>query len=326
MEKDKKTKRPIMAYSIADFINLSLVEILTLELLLRHSEPVVRHTLFLEVSQFLESEQTSLDSIDRKKLDPSEKRYLQFLQKKERKFSTSSFYNNLKNLEIRGLIKSNLNVKGKVESIEITSLTDPLIQVIMQHFIRFGVRAEENIMRSLRKAILEKIGKTKFDNLLVIWLNEYVDLQILRLAYGVSDSMFILSENDFTKDLENSGLERVTFSSIHNKMIREPNDIFDISFFPFFYKDCEIYGLTLAECLKEAVRVTKKNGVIVITAQVKLPEPEEFLLSQIMDIYEKANLRTIYEIDELKEHFKEAGISKMEVFDFNGELLGIGWV
>ena len=72
------------------------------------------------------------------------------------------------------------------------------------------------------KAILEKIGKTTFDNIFVIWLNEYVDLQILRLTYGVSDSMFILSENDFSKDLENSGLEGVTFSSINNGVDAAP--------------------------------------------------------------------------------------------------------
>ncbi len=328
MENDKKSakKKPsILAYSIADFIDLSLVEILTLELLLRHSEPVVRHTLFLEVTQFLESEQTSLDSIDKKKLDPSEKRYFQFLQK-GRKFSTSSFYNNLKNLEDRGLIKSNLNDKKKVQSIEITSLTKPLIDVMLQHYIRFGVRAEQATMVAIKNAVIEKIGKKKFEHVLVIWFNEYIDLQILRLAYGVSDSMFILSKNDFSRDLEQSGLKNVHYSTVYNNMIREPNDIFDMTFFPFYYRNSEISGLKLKDLLREAVRITKKNGVIVITAQTRLPKVEGYLMNRIMDIFENANSQTIYDIDELKKHFSDVGISKIEVFDYYGELIGIGWI
>lgn len=325
VKKSMKNNSSILTYSIADFIDLSLVEILTLELLLRHSEAVIRHTLFLEVAQFLDSEQTSLDSIDKKKLDPNEKRYFQFVQK-SRKFSTSSFYNNLKNLEERGLITSNLNEKGKIESIEITSLTRPLIEVILRHFIRFGVRAEEITMEAMKKAILEQIGRIQFESLFVIWLNEYIDINILRIAKNVSRSMFILSKEDFSKELENTGFKGINFSSIYNKKIREPNKIFDLTFFPFYYRDSELFGLNLTDCLKEAVRVTKKDGVIIITAQAKLPRTEGFLLNKLIDIYEKANAQTIYEIEELEQHFKDVGISNMKVFKFEGDLIGIGWV
>ncbi|MCJ7688902.1 MAG: hypothetical protein MUO60_06240 [Clostridiaceae bacterium] len=328
MEKVKnssKKKASIMTYSIADFIDLSLVEILTLELLLRHSEPVVRHTLFIEISQFLQSEKTCLDLIDSKKLNSSEKRYFQFL-KKQKKFSPSSFYNNLKNLEDRGLITSNLNVKGRVESIEITSLTKPLIEVILQHFIHFGVRAEERVMKTMRDSIIEKIGRTKFENLFVIWLNEYVDIQILRLTYSMSDSLFILAKNDFSKDLTQSGLTGVKFSDVYNKMIREPNEIFDMTYFPFYYRDSTLLGLNLQDLLKEAVRVTKKDGAIVITAQTKLPNTGRYLLDSMIDIFKRANIQTMYDIDELKKIFSDAGISKMDVYDFNGELIGVGWV
>ena len=30
-------------------------------------------------------------------------------------------------------------------------------------------------------------------------------------------------------------------------------------------------------------------------------------------------------IDEMKKYFTDAGISKMDVFNYNGELIGIGW-
>ena len=46
----------------------------------------------------------------------------------------------------------------------------------------------------------------------------------------------------------------------------------------------------------------------------------------IMDIYESANIQTTYEVDELKKQFADAGITKMEVFEYIGELIGIGWI
>ena len=314
-----------MLYSIADFIDLSLVEILTLELLLRHSDPVVRHTLFLEVKQFLESEKTSLDPVDLKKLGSKEKQFFQFLGN-HNKISTSSFYNNLKNLEDRGLITSNLNAKGKVESIQMTKLTSPLIETILQHFIRFGVRAAGNTLETLRDTIIERIGKSSFENLLVIWLNEYIDTKILRLTYEASGTLFILSKNDFSKDLAQSGLENVQFSKIHDKKIREPNEYFDMTYFPFYYRDAQISDLGIQDVLKEAVRVTKKDGVIVITAQTKIPKTGRYLLDMMLDIFERANNQTMYEEEELKKYFLDAGISHMDVFDHKGELIGIGWV
>ncbi len=322
---EKNFNENIITYSIADFIDLSLVEVLTLQLLLRHTEPIVRHTLYLEVTQFLQSERPSLDVIDSPNLSSSEKRYLQFLRNKK-KLSTSSFYNNLKILEKMGLISCMYNAKGKVEAIETTDLTGPFMNVTLQHFINFGVRAEKSIMLSMKKAIMEKIKKTSFENILMIWLNEFFNFQIIRLAYEVAESLFILSRNDFSKDLINRGLESVKFSSIHNRKIREPNEAFDAVFFPFYYKDSKVFDLSRIDLLKEAARVTKKTGVVIVTAQSKLPKIDGYIANRILELYERANHHTIYEISELEKDYNEAGFSKWEVFESNGDLIGIGWV
>lgn len=322
---DKTFNEKIMTYSIADFIDLSLVEVLTLQLLLRHKEPVVRHTLFLEVTQFLQSERSSFDSFDSPNLSSSEKRYLQFLKNKK-KLSTSSFYNNIKILEKMGLISCKHNVKGKVEAIETTDLTGPFMNVTLQHFINFGVRAEESVMHSMKKAIMEKIKKTNFESILVIWLNEFFNLQIIRIAYEMSESLFILSRNDFSKDLINRGLKNVNFSSIYNRKIREPNEAFDVVFFPFYYKNSKTFGLSKIDLLKEARRVLKKTGVVIITVQSKLPKVEGYIASKILELYERSNYHTIYEIDELERDFNEANFSKWEIFENFGDLIGIGWV
>ncbi len=315
----------IIDYSIADFIDLSLVEVLTLQLLLRHTEPIVRHTLYLEVTQFLQSERISLNALDSPNLSSSEKLYLQFLRNRK-KLSTSSFYNNLKNLEKMGLISCMYNAKGKVEAIEATDLTGPFMNATLKHFINFGVRAEESIMHSMKKVIIEKIKKTSFEGIFVIWLNEFFDIQIIRVVYEVAESLFLLSRNDFSKDLINRGLENVKSSSIYNGKIREPNEAFDMVFFPFYYKDSKVFNLNRVDLLREAARITKKTGVVIITAQSKLPKVEGRIANTILELYEKAHHHTIYEIDELEKDYNEAGFSKWEVFEHHGDMIGIGWV
>jgi len=321
----EKKKKAIPRYSIADFIDLSLVDVLTLQFLVRHSEPVVRHTLYREVLRFLENIKSPLEDIDSTKLTKSERRYYNFLKDKKL-LSTSSFYNNLNNLEKRGLILSNYNKKGKIETIEITNLTNPLLKEILKHFVSFGVRTEEPAMLMIKDEILKRIGKKEFENTLVVWLNFYLDFQILRMVYNLTDNLFILSYDDYSKELLEKGLENVNFSSIYNDLIREPNNIFDITFFPFYSKNSSLNGLTLTDLLKEAVRVTQKDGVILITAQSTIPNVHGVLISNLIKLYRKANQQTIYSIEELEQDLIDAGVEKTDVFEYQGELIGIGWV
>ncbi len=57
MPNTNEIRSQIEGISIRDIGNLSIIELLVLQRLLRHGRPVVRHILFNEVSQFLISEQ-----------------------------------------------------------------------------------------------------------------------------------------------------------------------------------------------------------------------------------------------------------------------------
>jgi len=96
--------------SILDIGSLSVVEILMLQMLMKHEKPVVRHLLFNEISSFLHSEKQkvvrSLISTDQ--TANSVKFYKSLSSKK--KLSSSSFYHSLDNLESKGLIKFNLTI------------------------------------------------------------------------------------------------------------------------------------------------------------------------------------------------------------------------
>ena len=120
MTNQNEKMSPIEGFSISDVSNLSIVELIMLQILLRHGRPVIRHNLYNEVSQFLKSEKKKVaNSINFKHLTPSGQKFYKFLQSKK-KFSSSSLYYSLDNLEKKGLVKYNRIDKERVESVEAT--------------------------------------------------------------------------------------------------------------------------------------------------------------------------------------------------------------
>lgn len=108
-------------------------------------------------------------------------------------------------------------------------------------------------------------------------------------------------------------------------MIREPNDVFDLVAFSGYCKNPDLYDMTRIELLKEVVRVTKIGGVIILTARANMPETQNFFANKLLRSYsESVNERTFSE-KELSEDLINAGLTKYEIFNYEGMLTGIGW-
>ena len=160
--------------SIKHIVNLSIVDMLMLQLLLKHEKPVVRHILYNEISQFLTREkQKVVKSIKFDKSSPGAAEFKKLLEI-DKKFSTSSFYNSLKNLEGKGLVKSNKNERDKVVSVEATQYTEILINTISKHVLRFGLIEDEKnkhlpdiIKEVIEKEILMQKEKKKIRNCII---------------------------------------------------------------------------------------------------------------------------------------------------------------
>ncbi|MFX1325845.1 MAG: hypothetical protein ACFE8N_12905, partial [Promethearchaeota archaeon] len=120
---DINEKLQVEGISIRDIGNLSIVELLVLQKLLRHGKPVVRHILYNEISQFLIREQKKVaDSINLNDLPDGAQKFHRFLKSKK-KFSSSSFYYSLDNLESKGLVKFNYDDKNRIETVQATKYT-----------------------------------------------------------------------------------------------------------------------------------------------------------------------------------------------------------
>ncbi|MFX0071821.1 MAG: hypothetical protein ACFFAO_12090 [Candidatus Hermodarchaeota archaeon] len=300
-----------------DVLNLSGIEMLTLEKLNKHKSPVVRYILYQEINQL----------VRQKKKDYSSTEDLFSNSLEEVNLSTSSFYNSLKNLEKRGLVKFNYNKekKKKIDSVESTSITLEALNIITQQHLR-SVIDDFAFLKELAQILLEKINLPKVDTLLLVWLNDIIDFKFMNLFKELAQEVSILSDKEIYEDLEKMGLKNFNFSNMYKKVIREPNDFFGTAFISGYLRNMNFYGLSRVDLLKELVRITKKNGVIVFYGREELPITQNFYADEMLRIYGLTVKERIFSEKDLEKDLTDAGIKKYEVFNYKGLIVALGWV
>ncbi len=317
----------IEGISIRDIGNLSIVEILVLQKLLRHGRPVVRHILFNEVSQFLINEQKKVvNSIKLKDLPVGAQKFHQFLQS-EKKFSSSSFYYSLDNLEGKGLVKFNKDKNNKVESVEATKYTEVLNRTVLKHIIKFGiiVPEQDNFLTDIIKEAIKLIEDKKFGTILYIWFREFIKPEFMKVFSEMTENLFILSREKTFENASKFGLNNVQPTALFNGTIRESDNFFDAVIVPYHYKDESVLGITKQQILKEAFRIVKSSGIVIIHGFVPIPNIDHGILNifvkWVKEIYKGL---IFYTEEQFKGELLNAGANKAETFVYKGHLFGVG--
>ena len=318
---------PIKGFSITDVSHLSIVELIMLQILLRHGRPVIRHNLYNEVSQFLESEKKKVtSSINFKDLTPSGQKFFKFLQSKK-KFSSSSLYNNLENLEKKGLVKFNRINKERVESVEATEYTEMLNTNVLKYIIKTGLlMVEQNrLLPEIIKKIGELIGSKKYGTMLFIWFDNFINFESLNISSSITDNLFVLSKKEVFNNIEKYGLNNIQYTTLFNDTIRESDNFFDAVIIPYHYRNANLYGMTKDIILKEAFRITKNDGVVIIHSFIDFPKIDHpffnIFLEQVKEVYTGV---IFYTKEEFKKELTDAGVKNIEIIEEKGHLYGIG--
>lgn len=306
---------------IGEFSNLTLVDLLLLQRLIRHQEPVVRYILYQEVNQLIHpkiKQQLSAEDLFSNSLKPPS-------------LSTSSFYNSLKTLALRGLVKFNLgkssgkSQKKKIETVEATEDAELVLKYIYGYFLVMMVNDVQYFTNILGE-IVKRVGASHFESLLTVNVSEDVDFNLLKFLSELADQVYFLSREELNEDLKKSEFENLLFTNMINNIIREPNDIFDIAIVPGYEKDLEFYELSRIDLLKELKRVIKVGGVVISVVRAHFPDIKNFYGNELLKAYSEAVGGCFFINEELEEDFKAAEFSKIEVFEYQGLIVGIGWV
>jgi len=307
-------------HTISDFADLSLVEIITLQFLVRYSQPVVRHALFTEVKQFIEFKEKNSE-FDINFLDSANNdKFFDFINK-PKKLSTGKFYYSLEKLEKRGLLVFD-GKTGKV-SVNSTIFTNYIPKLLLKFLINNNVMNSVEYRSEFSKKFLNKIGNLHFKRILTLWLSEYVPLSVVNQISEFTEELYILSKNE-DSDYKNNKLgDKIRFTEIIGGLFREREDFFDATFIPVYKKVPKFYSMSRKMILEEAVRVTKSKGYIILVTIADFGNTSNLFINELIDIYKAALNNRIFTQNELKNDIFNIGLENIEIFEHQGLLIAI---
>ena len=283
----KKSSRKIFE----EFPDISIVDTITLQILLRYSMPLVRYALYVAVEQFLQNKKA---------------------------LSTSTFYNSLANLERKGYVRFIKKGPGIKVMVEATEGASAVIDNIFNYFIRNGLINESQFIEGLAGLIQEKIGPGLPGTVLLVMLDDFLNVSNVELSMKLSQDTFLLIGKDRQDDLIKLGFEQIKYSSVQNGLIREPDDFFDLIAFSGYCKNPDLYNLSRIDILKEAVRISKKGGAIILTARTELPETHNYYANELLEVYSKAVIERTFSKEELENDLANADIKSYEITEHKG--------
>lgn len=282
-------------FNIDTLADLTVLDLITLELLSKKKEPTVRYSLYIEIKEF-------------------------FKNKKD--IATSSFYNNLSNLKKKGFISFSRSEvkKNKTDLIETTPLAKNAIKSVNNYFMSALV----HLANVGNEQILELMGEDHFEKGLVVSMSDFLNLDLFPFLVGIVDKLYILTKEEVFRDLLALGFKNFELSKIDNGIIREPENFFDISVIPFYFRNPENYEITRIELLKELIRVTKSESWIVIASRAKLPKTQNYFANEVLRIYGESLENRTFTVEVFRDDMKKAGLMEIKTLEYQGMLAAIG--
>jgi DNA-binding PadR family transcriptional regulator len=315
---------------IGNLIDLSFVEIITLNLLLEYGKPIVRYTLYVIVNELIQNNKINVNKFKNLNLSAYEARYLNYIKKKEKSnsdLSTSSFYNNLSNLEKRGLVKFNVNHKGRVKTVEATPLTNYLLKYLLQFFMDSSVIPDViQFDEGLKERIKNISNKDHLENIMGVWFSKHIFLRLVNLFKTLADEVFILSKKENYDSYIETELMDIHISKVYKKRIREPNDVIEMVAIPDYRKNTNFFGMSEVEVLKELHRILQPGGMIIVVTKADFPLTDDITADLLLKIYKESISDTLFTEEELKKDLEKAGFTKNKMINYQGCVVGIGWV
>ncbi|MFX1567564.1 MAG: hypothetical protein ACFFCV_04260 [Promethearchaeota archaeon] len=331
----KKNEYPVQSslsslkdLSIGDIANLSMLQIIILQILKQYKKPIIRHTLYQEIKDFI-------SGIKRNQVGTQELFAESFQKKKISRLSTSTFYSNLNFLEQQGFLAFNRNKKGKIDTVKTSPLTNVVINFLSEYFLLNLIKDREFDILACEK-IIEKIESYQLESkntVFSVWSHENIELTLINFLLKKFNSVYFLSSEITTEKLVEINLKDINFTKISGGLIREPDNAFDYTFIQGYNENMDFYGLTQVEILKELVRVTKPGGIIFLFIRTSLSKTKHSLVdkvitNKIITLYNNYILKNGKALtkSQLKDILINAGFEKYQIFEEQGALIGIGEV
>lgn len=312
-------KNNILDVKLKNYFDLSILDLLTLEILLNQVGPIKRHSLYLEVNNFLLNRKDSVLLKDNS-LNENLEDLINKSAREIKAISTSSFYNNLMHLEKKGLLKFIVKNK-KVKAVEKTGITFYIIKVIFNNLMQSIISNVYKLPEESANFIKEKYNLNNLDPGLLILADEFQDFELDDI-YEMSRNLTILTDKPRYKNLFKA-FDNVTYTSIQNGVIREPEGFFNGIYIGRIQKNTDLYGLTTSDLIKEAIRVLCPGGFIVLSTVSPVESIDHLYGNVLLNIYNELNANFIFTEKDIRNLFEPNGISEIHFLNFHGYFITI---
>ena len=309
-------------HNIAEFSDLSIAEIIALLFLGRYKDPVVRHTLYTEIKQLIEFKENDPYKNERDTREESSKKFFDAING-DKKYYSSSFYNSLKNLYDKGLLKINKKEKGTKTTIGPTPYTQFVPKLLLKFLINNNIMDSPDIFL---EEIMEKIGNKKFKKVLSIWFSEYEVLSIVDQLSNFATEVYILSKNILNGDLSKVKMKNIYHIEMIGKdqqQFSTPNNFFDGVLVPVYKQNPKFFNMSRQEILAEIIRACKSEGLIGLVAIAPVPLTDNFFMNELIKLYNIALNNRIFTEEELTKDMKNAGLKDIKIYPHKGLLIGV---
>ena len=277
-----------------DLLQLSLYEVFVIFLLSNFTTPMQRYALLQDVNDIIF---------------------------KEKKLSTSSFYNSIEKLEKMGLIayakiENKIFVMGTdfgVKALEIISRTTSLFS------INFNLLTEGTL-----KAISGKVPFENANSILIITLEEFFDTEVLNTRMKTYSTKNIITLPEQYEKMVRRGLSPdIHQTLITDKKIREPDGFFElIVIYDFQNLTNPFHGLSETGIIKETFRVLKSKGLLLFQFHNIIQEQDDFAIDLLAHSFKKSPFYNEISKEDVIKYFTEAIGQEPKLINFKEFYLG----
>lgn len=301
-----KEKENLDDLSIETVLDLSVTQIIMLQILGQNLKIPVRFALLQDLNEFI--------------LDP------------KHEISPSSFYNSLKKLEGLGLIqkiKGKDNV-GKKIGLKSTFKAQQAIRLINKLTLPWAVSLNE-LYSNMIPELIQKVGlptkeSEKAENLFILSFDGRMDPNMFRYFQdNWSKEIYFLADDITTKKLKKRGITGFHQSRFTNK-IREANEFFDACCLYHYQRDTNIYRIQYQELLKEVKRVMQPGGALVAQTLAPLPNVGNIYVDSLSELYSNQPFFYSCKKENLLQDLKDAGFKDIDSMEYKGVIFSWGFI
>ncbi|MHA1966436.1 MAG: hypothetical protein ACW964_01415 [Candidatus Hodarchaeales archaeon] len=241
-----------------------------------------------------------------------------------KKISASSFYNSLKKLEKMQLIEISSDKTDKASLVHTTSNTNKALKQIGSLISVTGLNFSE-ILPSLATQIVNQLGIVEeIGSILVISQDIAMDVHLYPFVEQYAEHINAVASDESYNRYILPYSSKVHQTRILNNKIREPDNEFNGCLLPTYQRRKEFFNLSSIELLKEAVRVTKTNGLVAIISFNIPNKTNHFIIDSFIDMINLNPSMVSVTENEVQSDLITAGLKNVSVSNFNGVILGFG--